>query len=118
MQLDIDRLIRDFGGVTALADALTFAYPADPVSRAAVYKWRARGSLPLSQLQKLTRIAADRGWKRSTAPALLAKAVGPIATAAASGYNTKTGPRTPRAPLRMKGCARQTGARLWEVHNV
>ncbi|MBP9609790.1 MAG: 2-isopropylmalate synthase, partial [Laribacter sp.] len=62
MQLDIDRLIRDFGGVTALADALTFAYPADPVSRAAVYKWRARGSLPLSQLQKLTRIAADRGW--------------------------------------------------------
>ena len=63
MQLDIDRLIRDFGGVTALADALTFAYPADPVSRAAVYKWRARGSLPLSQLQKLTRIAADRGWK-------------------------------------------------------
>ncbi|WP_222846763.1 2-isopropylmalate synthase [Chitinolyticbacter meiyuanensis] len=58
MQFDIDRLIADFGGPAALADALNQAFPDDPVSRAAIYKWRERGSLPLSQIDKLARLAA------------------------------------------------------------
>lgn len=61
MQLDIDRLIADFGGPSALADALTQAFPQEPVSRAAIYKWRERGSLPLAQLNKLAQLAALRG---------------------------------------------------------
>ncbi len=53
-------------------------------------------------------------------PASLAKAVGPIATAAATRYNTGTRQRTAAGPCkRTKGCAHcQTGAQLWEVHNV
>ena len=61
MQLDIDRLITHFGGPTALADALTRTFPDDPVSRAAIYKWRERGSLPLAQLNKLAQLAALHG---------------------------------------------------------
>ncbi|WP_255988485.1 2-isopropylmalate synthase [Chitinolyticbacter albus] len=58
MQFDIDRLIADFGGPAALADALNQLFPDDLVSRAAIYKWRERGSLPLSQIDKLARLAA------------------------------------------------------------
>ena len=61
MQLDIDRLITHFGGPAALADALTRTFPDDPVSRAAIYKWRERGSLPLAQLNKLAQLAALHG---------------------------------------------------------
>jgi 2-isopropylmalate synthase len=61
MTVDIERLIADFGGPSALADALNLAFPEDPVSRAAVYKWRERGSLPLAQLNKLAQLAASRG---------------------------------------------------------
>ncbi|XXQ67560.1 2-isopropylmalate synthase [Neisseriaceae bacterium B1] len=61
MQLDIDRLIAYFGGVNALADALKQQDPNNPTSTAAIYKWRTRGSLPLSQLQKLTALAEAQG---------------------------------------------------------
>ena len=40
MQLDIKRLIADFGGPSQLADALQQHFPDEAVSRAAVYKWR------------------------------------------------------------------------------
>lgn len=61
MQLDIDRLIAFFGGVNALAEALKKFDPQNAASTAAIYKWRARGSLPLSQLQKLTALADAQG---------------------------------------------------------
>jgi len=61
MQLDIERLIEDFGGPGTLAEALTAAFPDEPVSRAAIYKWRERGTLPLAQLNKLAKLAADQG---------------------------------------------------------
>ncbi|MFV2029264.1 2-isopropylmalate synthase [Neisseria sp. S1] len=61
MQLDIDRLIAFFGGVNALAEALKKFDPQNAASTAAIYKWRARGSLPLSQLQKLSALADAQG---------------------------------------------------------
>ena len=61
MSLDIDRLIADFGGPSTLADQLNAAFPADPVSRAAIYKWRERGSLPLTQVDKLAQLATSQG---------------------------------------------------------
>ncbi len=61
MSLDIDRLIADFGGPSLLADQLNAAFPADPVSRAAIYKWRERGSLPLTQVDKLAKLATSQG---------------------------------------------------------
>ncbi len=61
MQLDIDRLVAYFGGVNALADALKKHDPQNAASTAAIYKWRVRGSLPLSQLQKLTALAEAQG---------------------------------------------------------
>ncbi|SCK13868.1 2-isopropylmalate synthase [Vogesella sp. LIG4] len=61
MQLDIERLIEDFGGPSVLAEALTAGFPEEPVTRAAVYKWRERGSLPLAQLNKLALLAAQQG---------------------------------------------------------
>lgn len=61
MSLDIDRLIADFGGPSSLADQLNAAFPADPVSRAAIYKWRERGSLPLTQVDKLAKLATSQG---------------------------------------------------------
>lgn len=63
MQLDILRLIEDFGGPGRLAEALTRTFPDEPISRAAVYKWRERGSLPLVQLNKLAQLAANQGRK-------------------------------------------------------
>ncbi|MCP9759205.1 2-isopropylmalate synthase [Aquitalea sp. S1-19] len=61
MQLDIERLIADFGGPGVIAEALSLAFPDEPVSRAAIYKWRERGSLPLAQLNKLAQLAASQG---------------------------------------------------------
>lgn len=61
MQPDIEQLIDFFGGVNALADALKQYFPDEPVSSAAIYKWRARGSLPLAQLQKLALLAQKQG---------------------------------------------------------
>ncbi|QEY24847.1 2-isopropylmalate synthase [Neisseria animalis] len=61
MQLDIDRLVAYFGGVNALAEALKQQDPDNAATTAAIYKWRARGSLPLSQLQKLTALAQAQG---------------------------------------------------------
>ncbi|WP_308446491.1 2-isopropylmalate synthase [Chitinimonas sp. BJYL2] len=57
MQLDIEHLINALGGPGAVAQALSAAFPDEPVSRAAVYKWRERGSLPLVQLEKLAELA-------------------------------------------------------------
>ena len=56
MQLDIDRLIAYFGGVNALADALKQYDPNHAASTAAIYKWRTRGSMPLTQFQTTIRI--------------------------------------------------------------
>lgn len=61
MQLDIERLIADFGGPGAIAEALNRVFPGETVSRAAIYKWRERGSLPLAQLNKLAQLAASQG---------------------------------------------------------
>ncbi|WP_028455016.1 2-isopropylmalate synthase [Chitinilyticum litopenaei] len=61
MQLDIERLIDDFGGPGALSEALSKAWPDDPVSRAAVYKWRERGSMPLAKVSQLAQLAAQQG---------------------------------------------------------
>lgn len=61
MQLDIDRLISDFGGPGRLAEALNRAFPDESVSRAAIYKWRERGTLPLAQLNRLAKLAASQG---------------------------------------------------------
>ncbi len=61
MQLDIERLIAYFGGVNALAAALKQHQPDEPISTAAIYKWRTRGSLPLAQLQRLTALAQAQG---------------------------------------------------------
>ncbi|MDR3425847.1 MULTISPECIES: 2-isopropylmalate synthase [Silvimonas] len=61
MSVDIERLIEHFGGPSELADALNRLSPDDPVSRAAIYKWRERGSMPLSALNRLTRLAASQG---------------------------------------------------------
>ncbi len=61
MQLDIERLIDDLGGPGRVAEALTRDFPEDPVSRAAIYKWRERGSLPVAQLNKLVQLAARLG---------------------------------------------------------
>ncbi|HID7645332.1 TPA: 2-isopropylmalate synthase [Neisseria meningitidis] len=61
MQLDIDRLVAYFGGVNALAEALKQHDPENAATTAAIYKWRTRGSLPLTQLQKLTALAESQG---------------------------------------------------------
>ncbi|WP_028449667.1 2-isopropylmalate synthase [Chitinibacter tainanensis] len=61
MSLDIERLIADFGGPSNLAEALNAMFPDDPVSRAAIYKWRERGSLPLTQVDKLAQLATRQG---------------------------------------------------------
>lgn len=61
MKLNIDRLIAYFGGVNALAEALKQFDPENTVSAAAIYKWRARQSLPLNQLQKLIALAENQG---------------------------------------------------------
>lgn len=61
MQLDIERLIDDLGGPGAVAEGLSQIFPDEPVSRAAIYKWRERGSLPLAQLNKLAQLAASQG---------------------------------------------------------
>ncbi|SMC30002.1 2-isopropylmalate synthase [Andreprevotia lacus DSM 23236] len=84
MQFDIDRLIADFGGPAKLGDALNHAFPEDPVSRAAIYKWRERGSLPLSQINKLAQLAASQGRSFN------------IHSYAASAAATATGNTTPR----------------------
>ncbi|WP_274572710.1 2-isopropylmalate synthase [Neisseria leonii] len=61
MQLDIDRLIAYFGGVSALAEALKEQDPEHAASAAAIYKWRTRGSLPLNQLRRLGALAEAQG---------------------------------------------------------
>ncbi|WP_046156260.1 2-isopropylmalate synthase [Chromobacterium vaccinii] len=61
MQVDIERLVADFGGPSHLADELNRLFPDEPVSRAAIYKWRERGSLPLTQLSRLAQLAAGQG---------------------------------------------------------
>jgi len=61
MQLDIERLIEDFGGPGRLAESMSRAFPEEPITRAAIYKWRERGSLPLIQLNKLAQLAANQG---------------------------------------------------------
>jgi len=88
MQLDIERLIDDFGGPGRLADALTRTFPDEPISRAAVYKWRERGSLPLVQLNKLAQLAANQGRKFDYNDYL---AVAPMSLA--TGRNHKMGDR-------------------------
>ena len=88
MQLDIERLIEDFGGPGRLAEALARAFPEEPISRAAIYKWRERGSLPLMQLNKLAQLAANQGRKFDYSDYLAS-----TTTASAPGRNHKMGDR-------------------------
>ncbi|WP_028537314.1 2-isopropylmalate synthase [Paludibacterium yongneupense] len=87
MQLDIERLIDDFGGPGRLAESLNRAFPEDPVSRAAIYKWRERGSLPLIQLNKLAQLAAGQGRRFDFGDYLTAS------TASATGKGITMGDR-------------------------
>ncbi len=61
MQIDIERLIDYFGGVNALSSALKEHFPTDSISTAAIYKWRARGSMPLAKLEQMTTLAEIQG---------------------------------------------------------
>lgn len=61
MQIDIERLIDYFGGVNALSHALKEQFPEDSISTAAIYKWRARGSMPLAKLEQITTLAETQG---------------------------------------------------------
>ncbi len=61
MELDIERLIADFGGPGALTEGLNRLFPDEPVTRAAIYKWRERGSIPTAQFARLDRLAASQG---------------------------------------------------------
>lgn len=88
MQLDIERLIEDFGGPGRLAEALARDFPEDPISRAAIYKWRERGSLPLIQLNKLAQLAANQGRRFDYNDYLATKPA-----ASAPGRNHKMGDR-------------------------
>ncbi len=57
MDINIDKLISDFGGVVSLARQLEQHFPDQPISHAAIYKWRKRGSMPLSQIKRIARLA-------------------------------------------------------------
>ena len=61
LQLDLRRMVKDFGGMTNTSRLLT----ADgwPTSRDAVDKWRRRQSLPVSTLCVLALIAKERGQR-------------------------------------------------------
>ncbi|MDR3414100.1 MAG: 2-isopropylmalate synthase [Formivibrio sp.] len=61
MELDIERLIADFGGPGMLTEGLNRLFPEEPVSRAAIYKWRERGSIPMAYVSKLGPLAASQG---------------------------------------------------------
>ncbi|SFN03142.1 2-isopropylmalate synthase [Formivibrio citricus] len=61
MKLDIEQLIADFGGPGVLAEGLNRLFPDEPVSRAAIYKWRERGSIPMNQISRLGQLAASQG---------------------------------------------------------
>lgn len=61
MDINIDKLISDFGGVARLACLLEQHFPDQPISRAAIYKWRERGSMPLSQIERIARLALLTG---------------------------------------------------------
>lgn len=82
MPLAIAQLIADFGGVARLATLLAEHFPAEPISRGAIYKWRERGSLPLAQAERLRLLAQrlgrgfelsdyQRGQTPSPAPAMV-----------------------------------------------
>lgn len=60
MKLDIERLIADFGGPGVLTEGLNKLFPAEPVSRAAIYKWRERGSIPMTYITRLGLLAASQ----------------------------------------------------------
>jgi 2-isopropylmalate synthase len=61
VSFDIDRLINDFGGPAKLAEAYNLQFPQEPLSRAAIYKWRERGSIPLAQINRLAELASTSG---------------------------------------------------------
>ncbi|WP_137938244.1 2-isopropylmalate synthase [Chitinivorax sp. B] len=61
MSFDIERLIADFGGPSKLAEDFNRIFPDDPLSRAAIYKWRERGSIPSAQITKLAALAQAIG---------------------------------------------------------
>ncbi len=61
MSFDIDRLIADFGGPTKLAEDFNRIFPNEPLSRAAIYKWRERGSIPASYIARISEVASSLG---------------------------------------------------------
>ena len=59
--MNIDEIIHFFGGVAKLAQDSALLLPDTPISQAAIYKWKSRGSIPVAQLQKLAQLANVQG---------------------------------------------------------
>ncbi|MBR2252018.1 MAG: 2-isopropylmalate synthase [Neisseriaceae bacterium] len=60
-KMNIDEIIHFFGGVAKLAQDSALLLPDTPISQAAIYKWKSRGSIPVAQLQKLAQLANAQG---------------------------------------------------------
>ncbi|MCD5362112.1 2-isopropylmalate synthase [Chromobacterium aquaticum] len=93
MQLDIERLIADFGGPGQLAEDLNRLFADEPVTRAAIYKWRERGSLPLAQLNKLAGLAVSQGKRFDFNDYLIGVGTGAEIATQGPGRNSKMGNR-------------------------
>ena len=93
MQLDIERLIADFGGPGQLAEDLNRLFADEPVTRAAIYKWRERGSLPLAQLNKLAVMAASQGKRFDFNDYLIGVGTGAEIAMQGPGRNSQMGNR-------------------------
>ena len=60
-KMNIDEIVQFFGGVAKLAQDSALLLPDTPISQAAIYKWKSRGSIPVAQLQKLAQLANAQG---------------------------------------------------------
>ena len=58
-QMNIDEIVHFFGGVAKLAKDSELLD--SPISQAAIYKWKSRGSIPVAQLAKLAQLANAQG---------------------------------------------------------
>lgn len=56
-RINTSKIVAHFGGVNALAEAWGQHFVDDPITTAAIYKWRTRESLPLKKLQKLIELS-------------------------------------------------------------
>ncbi len=60
-RINTSKIVAHFGGVNALARAWQEFYQDNSLTTAAIYKWRARDSLPLVKLQQLIELAEHLG---------------------------------------------------------